>query len=347
MERRLTPILAADVVDYTRLMGDDEARMLAALNQVREDLFEPKFAERTGKVIKRMGDGWIVEFANVSDAVACAIDVQEGLKGHEIIRLRVGVHIGDVTFQDDDIYGDGINVAARLEASAEPGQVLISDIVHYSLDNRAGEQFSGGEPQQFKNVTRPVRVWYWPAGVRSDDGVPVAREVEPPPLPKNPSIAVLPFNNMSGDSEQEFLADGICEDIITALSKFHWLFVIARNSTFTYKGTSKAPTEIARQLGVRYVFEGSVRRAGNRVRITVQLVDGGTGSQLWAERYDRELDDIFELQDEITTTLVGQIDTEVRSSELVRAQRENRHWRAPLSALNPQFPEKCVLTMRI
>ncbi|MBT5457755.1 MAG: hypothetical protein HOK82_14200, partial [Rhodospirillaceae bacterium] len=289
MERRLAAILVADMVDYSRLMGEDETRTLAALTELRRDLFEPVVSARGGKIIKRMGDGWIVEYPNISDATASAIEIQEGLSDHEIIQLRIGVHIGDVTFQGDDIYGDGINVAARLEALAEPGQVLIFDTAHQSLDGKAVENFSGGEPHQLKNIARAVAVWRWsPTGAKAtaiqglDTGAEIEAEMgadkrEPSPLADKPSIAVLPFNDissdLSNDPENEAIADGLSEDIITALSRTRMFHVVARNSTFAYKGTSPDIRDVARQLGARYVLEGSVRRSGARVRITAQLID--------------------------------------------------------------------------
>jgi TolB-like protein len=312
--------MVADVVDYTRLMGEDEARTLAALNELRENLFQPALAARKGDVIKRMGDGWIVEFTNVSEAVACAIDIQERLSGHAIIRLRIGVHIGEVTFQDDDRYGDGINVAARLETLAQPGHVLISDTVHQSLDNKATEQFAGGETQQLKNITRPVGVWRWPVGSDLDVASSDDDDTTPLPLPDKPSIAVLPFDNMSCNPEQEYFADGIAEDIITSLSRLSGFFVIARNSTFTFKDQAINVKAVARELGVRYVLEGSVRKAANRVRVTAQLIDGESGNHVWAERYDRELADIFAVQDEITETIVGAIAPKLHVAEITRSQ---------------------------
>ena len=316
MARRLAAILIADVVDYSRLMGDDEARTLAALAELRQELFEPVVAKRSGKVIKRMGDGWIVEYPNVSDAVASAIEVQEGLSEHEIIRLRIGVHIGDVTFQDEDVYGDGINVAARLEAMAKSGQVLISDTAHQSLDGKAAMQFVGGESHELKNISRPVAVWQWPAA--SDVIAPASTALA---LPDKPSIAVLPFDNMSGDPEQEYFSDGISEDIITALSQFKEFHVIARNSTFTYKGQAIDIKKVGEELGVRYVLEGSVRKAGSRVRITAQLIEAVTGNHVWADRYDRELVDIFDLQDEITSTIASALFPAFETAELQRINR--------------------------
>ncbi len=308
-QRRLAAILIADVVDYSRLMGEDETRTLAALAELRRDLFEPVVGARGGKIVKRMGDGWIVEYPNIADATAGAIEIQEGLSGHEIIQLRIGVHIGDVTFLDDDIYGDGINVAARLEALAEPGQVLISDTAHQSLDGKAVENFAGGEQHQLKNIARPVAVWRWPPTEATATAIPEldegADKSEPPPLPDKPAIAVLPFNDLSNDPENEAIADGLSEDIITALSRTRMYNVVARNSTFAYKGTSPDIRDVARQLGVRYVLEGSVRRSGARVRITAQLIDAESGNHVWADRYDRAYDDLFALQDEICHRIVS------------------------------------------
>jgi adenylate cyclase len=319
LERRLAAILIADVVDYSRLMGEDEARMLAALTELRQELFEPVVARYGGKVIKRMGDGWIVEYPNVSDAVASAIEVQESLSTHEIIRMRVGIHSGDVTFQDDDVYGDGINVAARLEAMAQPGQMLISDTAYHSLDGKAAEKLVGGETRQLKNIVRPVGVWYWPANAEQKNTYhPGALS-----LPDKPSLAVLPFDNMSGDVEQEYFSDGITEDIITALSRLRWLFVIARNSTFTYKGQAVDITEVGRELGVRYVLEGSVRKSGQRVRVTAQLIEAATGNHIWAERYDRHLADIFDLQDELTEAISAQVNAELAESERQQARKKS------------------------
>ncbi|SLN30963.1 adenylate/guanylate cyclase domain-containing protein [Oceanibacterium hippocampi] len=317
--------MAADVVDYSRLMGEDETHTLAALNALRQDILQPRIAGANGRIIKRMGDGWIVEFADVSNAVACAVDLQAGLAGHGIIRLRVGVHIGDVTIQEDDIYGDGINVAARLEALAEPGQVLISDMVHHSLDKKAAGQFGGGDMHALKNIARPVGVWRWPAGPAAADVADVVEAVEAAnglALPAKPSIAVLPFDNMSGDPEQEYFSDGITEDIITSLSKYRSFFVIARNTSFTFKGQSTDVKAAAAQLGVRYILEGSVRKSGERVRITAQLIEGESGNHIWADRFDRQLRDIFDVQDEITETIVGKIGPEIGSFERKLAARQ-------------------------
>lgn len=298
-------------------MGEDEDRMLTALAELRQELFEPVVVRHGGRVIKRMGDGWIIEYSNVSNAVASAVEVQENLSGHAIIRLRVGIHSGDVTFHDDDVYGDGINIAARLEAMAEPGQVLILDTAHHSLDGKAADRFSGGQQHELKNIARPVSVWNWPA---SSD--PIAVEKSPQALSNKPSIAVLPFENMSGDLEQEYFADGVVEEIITALARLPWLFVIARNSSFIYKGQAVDVKQVGRDLGVRYVLAGSLRKAGGRVRITGQLIDATTGAHLWAERYDGSLEDIFELQDQITSNVVGAIPLQLESAEIERTKHK-------------------------
>jgi adenylate cyclase len=321
LERRLAAILIADVVDYSRLMGEDEARTLAALAELRDELLEPVVSARGGKVVKRMGDGWIVEYPNISDATASAIEVQEGLIGHEVIRLRIGVHIGDVTFQDDDVYGDGINVAARLEAMAKPGQVLISDTAQQSLDGKAAEKFGGGEQHNLKNIARPVSVWHWPA--ESKAGENNVTDVSSPVsgFEGRPAIAVLPFDNMSNDPDQEYFADGISEDILTRLAMWRWLPVIARNSSFSFKGQNIDIHEIGNKLGVRYLLEGSVRKAGTRVRITGQLIDAETGHHLWADRYDGQIDDIFDLQDKITEEIVTALEPIVGQAETRRAHK--------------------------
>ena len=320
VERRLAAILAADVVDYSRLMGEDEMRTLAALADLRQTLFDPIVAARGGKIIKRMGDGWIVEFPNIADATASAIEVQESLSGHEIIRLRIGVHIGDVTFQDDDIYGDGINVAARLEAMAEPGQVLISDTVHQSLDGKAVEMFSGGERVELKNIARAVAVWRWqPSGAASGPGGGGPRPAAG--IEDSHVVAVLPFENMSGDPEQEYFADGITEDIITELSRWRDFQVLAGNATLVYKGKPVAPAAIGKELGARFMLEGSVRKAGQRVRVTAQLIDTSDGTHIWAERYDRDIEDIFAVQDEITQSIAGTLGAEIVGVQTEQALR--------------------------
>jgi adenylate cyclase len=315
VKRRLSAIIAADVVNYTRLLSDDEAGMLAALNTMRLELFEPIVRGHEGIVIKRMGDGWLVEFSNGTSAVHCALDLQQQLVNHPLIRIRIGVHIGNVTFQEDDIYGDGINIAARLESLAEPGQVLVSDTVFHSLDGKAAANFSGGDTRQLKNVSRLIPTWFWPPHTalkgRSNQNAPKDKTENQ----IKPSIAVLPFDNMSQDPEQEYFSDGISEDIITDLSKVSGLTVIARNSSFAFKGKSHDLREVGQQLGVKTVLEGSVRKAGSRVRITAQLIDAQTGSHLWAERYDRELTDVFEVQDEVTLKIVNALKINLTTSE--------------------------------
>jgi adenylate cyclase len=272
-----------------------------------------------------MGDGMLVEFASVVDAVRTAVETQAavakryaGLPEDKRIEFRVGINLGDVIIDGDDIHGDGVNVAARLESLAEPGGVCVSDKVYEEVRDRTDFAFEDLGEREVKNIDRPVRVWQWivDAGLAAD--VP-AKTDEPLSLPDKPSIAVLPFDNMSGDPEQEYFGDGIAEDVITALSRFNSLFVIARNSSFTYKGQAVDIAQVGRELGVRYVVEGSVRKAGNRVRITAQLIDAASGNHLWADRFDRDITDIFELQDEITETVVGAVEQEIGSTERTRA----------------------------
>jgi len=323
MERRLAAILAADVVGYSRLMRADEEGTLSALKALRAEVIDPAVAEHKGRVVKLMGDGMLAEFASVVDAVRAAVAMQQALAAHNSglpddrrMAFRVGINLGDVVIDGDDIYGDGVNVAARLEGLAETGGICVSNNVHEEVRDRLDHRFEDMGEQEVKNIDRPVRVWRW------IDGAPSAAAPLPLPLPDKPSLAVLPFANMSGDPEQEFFADGIAEDIITGLSRFRQLFVIARNSSFTYKDTAVDIREVGRQLGIRYVLEGSVRRAGNRVRVTAQLIEAETGSHLWAERFDRELADIFAVQDEITETIVGALQPEIGDAEWERARRK-------------------------
>jgi adenylate cyclase len=327
VQRRLAAILVADVVGYTRLMGEDEAGTLAALKAHRAEFIEPKIAEHKGRLIKLMGDGALVEFASVIDALTCAAEVQSGMAernqkaadGPRII-FRIGVNLGDVIVEGDDLYGDGVNVAARLEGMAEPGGICISAKVYDEVKNKLTLAYVDLGEQKVKNVADPIRVYLIlperPAAERKSG----ADEI--PALADKPSIAVLPFDNMSGDPEQEFFVDGITEDIITTLSKIPDLFVIARNSTFTYKGTAIDVKQVAEELGVRYLVEGSVRKAGMRVRITAQLIDATTGNHRWAERYDRDLSDIFALQDEMAREIVTAVDVELTEGEQIRVWRE-------------------------
>ena len=324
MERRLAAILAADVVGYSRLMGEDEAGTLERLKSLRRELVQPGITERKGRIVKLMGDGLLAEFPSVVEAVQCAADIQRSMIGREAdlpnerrIKLRIGVNLGDIIVEGSDIYGEGVNVAVRLEALADPGGICISGKVYEEVRNKLPTAFEDLGEQEVKNIAEPVRVYRWTDAADQEPGGAGAEAALP--LPDKPSIAVLPFENMSGDPEQEYLADGICEDLITALSKIRWFFVIARNSTFTYKGQAVEVTQVARELGVRYVIEGSVRKAGNRVRITAQLIDATTGRHVWAERYDRDLADIFELQDEMTQTIVAAVEPELGAAERERA----------------------------
>ena len=323
VNRRLAAILAADVVGYSRLMGADEAGTLAALKRHREAIFDPAVAAHNGRIVKLIGDGVIAEFGSVVDAVNCALSVQRSgvtaadqSAAEPIILLRIGINLGDVIIEDDDIYGDGVNIAARLEPLAEPGGVCVSSIVNESVGNRIDVRFQDGGDISVKNIDRPIRVWKWhpgatiPAAVRSNAATP-----QPTPVA---SIAVLPFTNMSGDPEQEYFSDGISEDIITDLSKIAGLTVIARNSSFAFKGRSVDVRTVGRDLGVRSVLEGSIRRAGNRVRITAQLIDAATGAHVWADRYDRELTDIFEVQDEVTRRIVDALKVTLNPAENTR-----------------------------
>lgn len=327
MERRLAAIMATDVVGYSRLIRVDEEGTLAALQALRADLIDPKIAEHHGRIVKLMGDGMLAEFPSVVDAVRAALETQEAVSEHnsslpegERIEFRVGINLGDVVIDGDDIQGDGVNVAARLEGLAQPGGVCISGSVHEQVRDRLDESFVDLGYQDVKNIDRPVRVWQWmPTASATIDPADAGESL---PLPDKPSIAVLPFDNMSGDPEQEYFSDGIAEDIITALSKFGWFFVTARNSTFSYKGTSTDIKQVGQELGVRYVLEGSVRKAGPRVRVTTQLIDATTGNHLWAERYDREIDDVFAIQDEITETVAGTIAPQILAAESERVKRK-------------------------
>ena len=323
INRKLAAILAADVVGYSRLMASDEAGTLAALKRHRQQVFEPAVAAHQGRIVKLIGDGTIVEFASVVDAVNCALSVQrsgdslqdESLHQPRIV-LRIGINLGDVIIEGDDIYGDGVNIAARLEPVAEPGGICISSIVSESIGNRIDARFEDGGHINVKNIDRPIRIWRW----HPDAHAPVTDGPRPntgSPQPHT-AIAVLPFTNMSGDSEQEYFSDGISEDIITDLSKIAGLTVIARNSSFTYKGRSVDVRTIGRELGVQSVLEGSIRRSGNRVRITAQLIDATSGGHLWGDRYDRDLTDIFEVQDDVTRRIVDALKVTLSPAETER-----------------------------
>ena len=326
MERRLAAILLTDMVGYSRLMALDEEGTIARQKAHREEIIEPKVSAHGGRIVKSTGDGLLVEFASVVDAVKCAVGVQEALACRDTdvpeerrIQYRIGINLGDIVLDGDDILGDGVNVAARLEGLAQPGGICISGTVHDHLAGKVNAVFEDAGEHTVKNVPRPVRVWYWKRDSLADNS-PTA--VQPPPLPQNPSIAVLPFINSSADPEQEFFADGMAEDLITALSRFRSLAVVPRNSTFSYKGQVPNVQRIGQELGVRYVVEGSVRRSGNRIRISAQLVDSSAGELLWTDRFDRDVTDIFAVQDEATDAIVTAIAPEIDKSERSRAQRK-------------------------
>ncbi|MGX0965362.1 adenylate cyclase [Bradyrhizobium japonicum] len=324
-------MLAVDVAGYSRLMGTDEEGTLAQLKACRRALVDPKMTEHRGRIVKTTGDGILVEFASAVDAARCAIDLQRDMVEQNAtvppaqrIEFRIGIHVGDIIVDDNDIFGDGVNIAARLEGLAEPGGVCISDDAQRQIRGKVDTAFEDMGPQSLKNIAEPMRAWR----LRVNASGSVAAAIEPPiestqalALPDKPSIAVLPFENMSGDPEQEYFADGMVEEIITALSRFKWLFVIARNSSFTFKGKAVDVKEVGRRLGVRYVLEGSVRKASGRVRITGQLIDAVTGAHIWADRFERDLTDVFALQDEITTAVVSAIEPRLLQTEIVKATR--------------------------
>ena len=322
MNRRLAAILAADVVGYSRMMGEDEAGTLSALKHHREFVFDPAVAAHKGRVVKLIGDGTLVEFTSVVDAVRCGLAIQRAVKTRadpvdRRIVLRIGINLGDVIIEGDDIYGDGVNVAARLEPLAEPGGMCVSSIVNESVGNRIDATLKDGGEVTVKNIARPIRVWKWHPNDDAGSTQPVLAAT-PVAETEAQSIAVLPFNNMSGDPEQEYFSDGITEDIITDLSKVRGLLVIARNSSFAYKGKSIDVRTVGRELGVRSVLEGSIRRAANRVRITAQLINCAHGGHLWAERYDRDLTDIFAVQDEVTRHIVDALRVTLSPAEKTR-----------------------------
>jgi TolB-like protein len=322
--RRLAAIFAADVAGYSRLMGADEEGTLERLKALRRELVDPKIAEHRGRIVKTTGDGLLVEFASVVDAVRCAVAVQQamperntGVAADSRIELRIGINLGDVIVEGDDLYGDGVNIAARIEALADAGGVFVSNTVHDHVRDRLPFLFEDLGEQQVKNIARPVRVYrVRDTGTATSPSAPAHPVL---PLPDKPSIAVLPFANMSGDPEQEYFADGMVEEIITALSRIRWLFVIARNSTFTYKGQAVDVKQVGRDLGVRYVLEGSVRKAGGRVRITAQLIDAQSGAHLWADRFDGSLEDVFNLQDSVAISVAGVIEPALQAAETARS----------------------------
>ncbi len=320
--RRLAAILAADVAGYSRLMGADEEGTLERLKALRHELVDPQIAEHHGRIVKTTGDGLLVEFGSVVDALRCAVEAQREMAARnsdmpadERIEFRIGINVGDVVVEDGDIFGDGVNVAARLEGLAEPGGICVSARVQEKAAGKLDLGFEDIGEQQLKNIARPVRVYQVPIAGNAAVKPPLA-------LPDKPSLAVLPFQNLSGDPEQEYFVNGIVEEIVTAISRLPWLFVIARNSSFAYKGKSPDLRQVGRELGVRYVLEGSVRKASNRVRITGQLIDTTGGTHIWADRFDGALDNIFELQDQIAANVVGAIEPKLRQSEIERAARK-------------------------
>jgi adenylate cyclase len=328
MERRLAAILAADVVGYSRLMGADEMGTLNALKSHCEELVQPRVTANNGRIFKMMGDGLLAEFASVVDAVTCAAEIQRAmpernrdLPDDRHIVFRIGVNLGDVILDGEDIFGDGVNVAARLEGLADPGGICISGPAFDVAEGKTELAFEDVGAHQVKNIAKPVRVYRAMLAGGRPAAISPSRPVSKA-APDKPAIAVLPFLNMSGDPEQEYFADGITEDIITELSRYRDLLVIARNSVFAYKGRVAGTEQIARELGVGYVVEGSVRKAGQRVRVTVQLVDAETGNQVWTERYDRELTDIFELQDELTQNIAAVLPRRLESAEVSRSKRK-------------------------
>lgn len=318
-QRRLAAILAADLAGYSRMMGEDEAGTISALREVWATLFNPAVAEHGGRIVKTMGDGALVEFASAVDAASCAVAIQTAMaefnaarEGRPPLRFRVGLNLGDILIDGADIFGDGVNVAARLEAQAPVGGLLVSDSIYAQVRGKVGVAFEDAGELGLKNITSPVRAWRW-GGV---GGAFAAAAPTPPETPgAGPSIAVLPFDNMSGDPEQEYFSDGISEDIITDLSKIGGLMVIARNSSFAYKGKAPDIRVVGRELGVTSVLEGSIRKGGNRVRINAQLIDARNGAHLWADRYDRDLTDIFEVQDEVTKRIVEALRVALKPAE--------------------------------
>ena len=326
--RRLAAILAADVAGYSRLMGADEEGTLAELKAIRRELSDPKIKEHRGRIVKTTGDGLLLEFASVVDAVRCAVEVQREMAERNAdvppdrrIQFRMGINVSDIIRDGRDIYGDGVNVAARLEALAEPGGICVSRVVRDQVRDKLAFSLEDMGEQQVKNIARPVRVHRVLLGEGPSSPKPGAAASMQPPLalPDKPSLAVLPFQTMSGDPEQEYFSDGMVEEIITALSRIKWLFVIARNSSFTYKGQAIDVKRVGRELGVRYVLEGSVRKAGQRVRITAQLIDTVADAHLWADRFDGLLEDVFELQDQVATKVAGVIEPALEAAEMRRS----------------------------
>ncbi|WP_455373471.1 adenylate/guanylate cyclase domain-containing protein [Limibacillus halophilus] len=330
MHRRLAAVLAADMVGYSRLVAADESGTLSRQKAHRSALIDPKIAQYGGHIVKTTGDGVLVLFPGILDAVQCAVEIQRLMPERESgeseerrILYRIGINLGDIVLDEGDIFGDGVNIAARLEGICEPGGVCISDVVYQNIQGRLGSEFRDGGQPALKNMERKVRVWNWRGPTSHEEQARAPENRLPPPAAK-PSIAVLPFANMSGDLEQEYFAEGITEDIITELSRFRSLFVIARNSSFKYKGGGVKVQDVAADLGVQYVVEGSVRKAAGRVRITAQLIEAASGNHLWAERYDRSLEDIFAVQDEVVGSIVAKLELTLNEEATSRAKRASQ-----------------------
>lgn len=321
MERRLAAVLAADVVSYSALMAHDQPGTLAALRQLRNEQFGPAVSRFRGNLIKSMGDGWLVEFPSVSDAVNCALDVQRGLLGYDLIRLRIGIHIGEVAFEDEDIFGDGVNIAARLEALASPGEVLISDTAHRSLDVKSAGQFAGGDVRALKNIARPIGVWYWPANRRVEGKAatqqPPHSTLDAPRL----SIVVLPIVNSSGDTSQDYFAAALGDDLTSDLSRISGSFVVARSTAATYRGTKVNPMVVARELKVRYVLEGNLRASKPVCRVSMWLTDGQTGQQIWSEQYERSASEMYSFQNEVTGRIARSLNLQLKEAVSRQAER--------------------------
>ncbi len=314
-QRRLAAILAADVVGYSKLAGSDESGTLALLQKLRSDVIEPAIAMNSGRLFKVMGDGFLIEFASAVQAVNCARSIQQENSSGRLL-LRIGIHVGDVVVDGDDLMGDGVNIAARIEGIADAGGIAISRQVRDQVRDKLDVELVDKGEVELKNIVRPVRIF-------TIGGAKKTVEAEALALPEKPSIAVLPFQNMSGDPEQEYFADGMVEEITSALTRFRWLFVIARSSTSTFKGRTVDVKQVSRELGVRYLLEGSVRKAANRVRIAAQLIDATRGAHLWADRFEGSLENIFELQDQVASAVVGAIDPKLLAAEMARSEARN------------------------
>ncbi|KIN75164.1 adenylate/guanylate cyclase domain-containing protein [Sulfitobacter mediterraneus] len=318
MDRRLAAILAADVVGYSKLMGSDESGTLSSLRSLRKDLLSPLVEQNNGAILKSMGDGWFIEFQSITDAASCALALQDAVEGGSTIQLRIGLHIGEVTIADEDIYGDGMNISARLQEMAAAGAIVISDAARRAMDGRLASEFQNLGAQDLKNIDEPMIAFG-----RGMEAAPTAAKNDRKDETSKPSIAIRPFKLLSRDKEQEFLADGIVEDLITALARFQWLSVIGRNSTFAFKGSAASSADLAAEIGVRYFVEGSVRASPSRVRVNVQLIDAKEDKNIWAETYDRPQGELFDLQDEVTRSITGVLVPALSKAEMDRSMRSN------------------------